>query len=264
MGTLQRICFSTNPSSGAYKQSARTYKKYDNFKIKRSLCAQRHKKKEIQKSLDTLNTETKGVGHKLFSVLQAIQAKDQEDRRKKGDSAKQRMRESVYQVQSAQVSRSWEEFVTTSQECQRSLKDRDRRHIHFVQPKLSETQIDEIMAAGQTDSVIRAALMSEELKLVVKDIDSRHQDILALERQVLELSELFKDLATLAQLQQESLDSIEGHVQKAKAHVEKGEDNLEKAEKHQKAARKKKCYLLAGGVVALAATVVTPLAVKAM
>jgi len=107
-------------------------------------------------------------------------------------------------------------------------------------------------------------MVSDELKLVVRDIDIRHQEILQLERQVLELYELFKDLATLAHLQQERLDSIEGHIQKARQHTEKAEVELAKAEKYQQGARKKKFCLLAGGVVALAA-VVTPLtAAKAM
>jgi len=87
-------------------------------------------------------------------------------------------------------------------------------------------------------------LISETLQDVVRDIEDRHLDILKLERQVLEVYELFKDLATLVDIQQESLDVIENRVAKAKDYVEKGEKELAQAETYQKRSRKKTCCLL--------------------
>lgn len=83
---------------------------------------------------------------------------------------------------------------------------------------------------------------------------------MALERQVLEVFELFKvlvcscaclglsacsdccamvqDLATLVDLQQESLDVIETRIQNSKAYVESGEKELKQAEEYQRKSRK--------------------------
>jgi t-SNARE complex subunit (syntaxin) len=220
-------------------------------------------KKEIQKSLATLMRETTAVGKRLPLVLQEIKKGDEEEKRKHKDTVKQRMRENIFECQVSQVRKCWEDYIFVSQSCQKTVNDRDRRRVHYANPALSEEEVERILENGQADAVVRSAMMSEELKSVVRDIDARHQEILALERQVLEVYELFKDLALLTSLQQETIDSIDGHVRRAKTHVEKGNDSLEKAEKHQKAARKKKCYLLVGGAVALAAIVGPVAAVQA-
>ncbi len=62
-----------------------------------------------------------------------------------------------------------------------------------------------------------------------------------LEQQVLEVYELFRDLATLVDLQQESLDVIEHRINKAKDHTEKAEVELNEAEDYQKKARNVTC-----------------------
>lgn len=54
---------------------------------------------------------------------------------------------------------------------------------------------------------------------------------------MLEIFELFKDLATLVDLQQESLDVIENRILKAKNYTEKAEVELNEAEDYQKKAR---------------------------
>lgn len=85
--------------------------------------------------------------------------------------------------------------------------------------------------------MIKQALISDNLQDVIKVIEERHLDILKLERQVLEIYELFRDLATLVDLQQESLDVIENRIMNAKDYTEKAEVELQDAENYQKKAR---------------------------
>jgi len=78
---------------------------------------------------------------------------------------------------------------------------------------------------------------------VVQDIQARHTDILRLEHEIMEVHELFRDLATLVDLQQESLDIIENRIANAKDYTEHAVEELEVAVTHQNAARKKSCCL---------------------
>jgi len=55
---------------------------------------------------------------------------------------------------------------------------------------------------------------------------------------------LFRDLATLVDLQQESLDVIENRINHAKDYAEKAEVQLQEAEQYQTKARKRKCMIL--------------------
>ncbi len=82
------------------------------------------------------------------------------------------------------------------------------------------------------------------LKGIVLSIEDRYDEIRQLETQVLEIAELFKDLALLVDRQQESLDVIALHVVKAKNHAENGEVNLQDAEKYQKKSRNVMCYCM--------------------
>lgn len=114
---------------------------------------------------------------------------------------------------------------------------RTRREIKIVDKDLPDSEIDKIIESGKAQEVIRNALVSDNLKSVVAVIEERHLDILKLEHQVLEIYELFRDLATLVDLQQESLDVIENRIMKAKNYTEKAEVELNEAEEYQKKAR---------------------------
>jgi len=105
--------------------------------------------------------------------------------------------------------------------------------------------------------VIKQALISDDLEDVVRDIEERHQDILKLERQVLEVYELFRDLAQLVDLQQDSLDVIDARVQSAKNYTERAEVELTEAEDYQKKARKRQCIIL-GIVIAVLVIILAP------
>jgi len=155
------------------------------------------------------------------------------------------------------------DYNTASQEFKKSLKDRIKRQLKIVEPDISEEEVQKIVDSGQANDVIKKALISENLQNVVADIEERHQEILALERQVLEVFELFKDLATLVDLQQESLDVIESRIQKSQDYVEQGEKDLVAAEGYQRKARKKQC-MIAMCCVGILVVVLVPTILKSL
>jgi len=78
----------------------------------------------------------------------------------------------------------------------------------------------------------------------VDELELRKKDIQQLERDVLEVRELFADLNRLVHEQQANIDIIDNHVTVAKTNVEKGHTELESASYYQSQARKKKCCIL--------------------
>jgi len=77
-----------------------------------------------------------------------------------------------------------------------------------------------------------------------QDIARRHQEILAIERDAVEILEMFKDMRALVMEQKEGLDVVEQNIMEAKLHAEGGEKELIEAERLQKASRKKTCCIL--------------------
>ena len=135
------------------------------------------------------------------------------------------------------------DYNAASQEFKQNLQERTRRQLKIVDSNISDDEIEKIVSSGHANSFIKDFL-TENVKDVVRDIEERHHDIIKLENQVTEVFELFKDLATLVEIQQESLDVIENRITNAKAYTATAETELKSAENYQKKARSKQCCLL--------------------
>ena len=136
------------------------------------------------------------------------------------------------------------DYNTAAHAFKKDLQKRTYREIKIVDSTISDEEIEKIVESGKANDVIKQALISDNLQDVVRVIEERHLDILKLEQQVLEIYELFRDLATLVDLQQESLDVIENRILHAKNYTEKAEVELNEAEDYQKKARNRRCCLL--------------------
>lgn len=214
------------------------------LKDKEKTVATEKARKEIMDALDQIMTETTKTGRDIKHALDAIKVQDAAYAKQNKDSAKNQMRVNLYQTHIRRFHQDMNEYNAASHEFKQSLQERTRRQLKIVDNKISDEDVEKIVASGQAEGVIKQVLISENLQDVVRDIEDRHLDILKLERQVLEVYELFKDLATLVDIQQESLDVIENRIGKAKDYVEKAEGQLAEAEVYQKRTRKKQCCLL--------------------
>eukprot|EP00794_Sanderia_malayensis_P004699 gene4699-5314_t len=86
--------------------------------------------------------------------------------------------------------------------------------------------------------------MQTEAELSLDMIKEREDAIRKLESDILDVNDIFKDLALMVHEQGEMIESIEANVESASANVEHANVQLEKARGYQKASRKKLCCLL--------------------
>jgi len=242
------------PVKSALEVIAGNIGEVERLKAKDQQTANEKGRKEIMEQLNKLMEQTNAHAAAVKKKLDDIKADNeafQQKHAKEGASAKLQMRQNLYQTYARKFHQVMNDYNTASQEFKRSLKERIKRQLKIVEPDMTEDEVQKIVDSGQANDVIKKALISENLQNVVADIEERHQEILALERQVLEVFELFKDLATLVDLQQESLDVIETRIQNSRAYVESGEKELKQAEEYQRKSRKKQCIILACVVVVL-------------
>jgi len=78
----------------------------------------------------------------------------------------------------------------------------------------------------------------QNLKNSLNDIEERHNDILNLERNVIEIHRMFTDLALLVNLQGEIIDNIESNIKHTKECVFQAEDELILSKRNLSGARK--------------------------
>lgn len=216
--------------------------KIDKLKEKDRTIANEKSRKEIMDSLNTIMSETTRTGQQIKEALDRIKRENAEQKDKSG--AKGQMRTNLYQTHIRRFAKVMNDYNAASHDFKQNLQERTRRQLKIVDASITDAEVEKIVSSGQANGVIKKALISENIQDVVRDIEERHLDILKLEKQVMEVYELFKDLATLVDIQQESLDVIENRITNAKAYTEKAEVELKSAETFQKKARNRRCCLL--------------------
>merc|ERR1712179_393994 len=90
---------------------------------------------------------------------------------------------------------------------------------------------------------------TEEARMMLMEIQDRHEDILKLEAKVMTLHCLVNDTMNLVRCQGEILEKIEISVEIASMKVEQGADQLNKAKDYQTSSRKKKICLVGSAVI---------------
>jgi t-SNARE complex subunit (syntaxin) len=234
------------------KAGITTIKKYitdiDQFHGKAlSSVSEQSDTKELDKLMDSANQEIQ----KVRTILKNI-----DDQNKKCGavsnstnlSADQRIRMS----QSSNVTKKFVETVTEYQDVQTKYKvkykDRLERQFKIVKPDATQAEIDKVVESGGDTSGLFAQqiLMGPqhaEAKRALHDIQVKHQEIIKIEKSILEINQLFMDMAVLVNAQGEMISHIDQFVESAADHTNKGVTEIKKAVKSQKKSRKKMCCL---------------------
>jgi len=231
--------------------------KIEKLREKDRKTANEKERKEIMSTLDKTMDETNSHGGRIKKQLEFIKTENDKYAKEHKDSAKHQMRTNLYQTHVRRFHQIMNDYNLVSNDFRQALQDRTRRQLKIVDKDITDDEVEKIVESGKAQEVIKQALISDDLEDVVRDIEERHQDILKLERQVLEVYELFRDLAQLVDLQQDSLDVIDARIQSAKNYTERAEVELTEAEDYQKKARKRQCMIL-GIVIVILVVILAP------
>mmetsp|Transcript_21995 Transcript_21995/g.61047 ORF Transcript_21995/g.61047 Transcript_21995/m.61047 type:complete len:306 (-) Transcript_21995:162-1079(-) len=114
--------------------------------------------------------------------------------------------------------------------------------------KPSEDMVEKAVNEGVTGLFSRGFAQQEDGKGHVLDtlaeITERREAVKQLEKSLIELHQIFLDMAVLVEAQGEELDNIEAQVAKSHEYVAKGTEQLVQARELQKSSRKYMCYSL--------------------
>ncbi|KAF3323071.1 syntaxin-121-like protein [Carex littledalei] len=110
-----------------------------------------------------------------------------------------------------------------------------------------EATVEALVTTGEGEQFLQKAIAEQGQGTVmnmVAEIQERHNTVTDLERSLLELHQVFMDMAVLVQTQGEQLNDIENQVGRAKSFVEDGRQSLQVARKLQKNTHKWTCFAI--------------------
>ncbi|KAL3825655.1 hypothetical protein ACJIZ3_021684 [Penstemon smallii] len=141
------------------------------------------------------------------------------------------------------------EFQTLRENIHQEHRDVVERRVFTVTgTRADEETIDNLIETGDSEQIFQKAIREHggrgQVMDTLAEIKERHDAVRDLERKLLELQQVFLDMAVLVDSQGDLLDNIESQVSSAVDHVQSGNTALQKAKSLQRNSRKWMCIAI--------------------
>jgi len=203
-------------------------------------------KGRMEKDIDEVGKIARNVKVKL----EQMDRNNLENRKKPGcgkGTSVDRSRMSMTIALKKKLKERMNDFQNLRQTIQEEYREVVERRIFTVTgTKPSEEVIDRLIETGSSEQIFERAIQGTgrgQILAAVEEIQERHDAVMEIEKRLLELQQIFADMAALVDAQGEVLDNIENQVQNAVNHVVTGTEALREAKNYQKKSRK--CMMIA-------------------
>ncbi|KAL1562417.1 syntaxin-125-like protein [Salvia divinorum] len=116
-----------------------------------------------------------------------------------------------------------------------------RRYFTVTGQKADEDLIENLISSGESESFMQKAIQEQgrgQIMDAISEIQERHDAVKEIEKNLIELHQIFLDMAALVEAQGQQLNDIESHVAHASSFVRRGTEQLQDAREYQKESRK--------------------------
>lgn len=128
----------------------------------------------------------------------------------------------------------------------------ERRYFTITGEKPDEDTIENLISSGESESFLQKAIQDQgrgQILDTISEIQERHDAVKEIEKNLIELHQVFLDMAALVESQGQQLNDIESHVAHANSFVRRGTQQLETAREYQKNSRKWTCIAILLGAL---------------
>lgn len=219
------------------------------------------------KELDRLVDSTNKKAGEIRNRLKAMDGVNKKLSQEHPDSSNNRVRTSQHSASAKRFLDAMTEYKDIQQKFQAKYKQRMQKQFLIVKPGATPEELTKMLESdnkGQPvfSQLVQQSSQRDEAKRALQDIQDRHQDIFKIEQSIIELQQLFLDIAVLVNAQGEQFQQIEVHVGKAIDHTEVGVKELHEAGKLQKKSRKKMMVIIGCIIVIIVIIVVVVVVTK--
>ncbi|KAL5861176.1 hypothetical protein ACOSQ4_002472 [Xanthoceras sorbifolium] len=125
----------------------------------------------------------------------------------------------------------------------------ERRYFTVTGEKVNEV-IENLISSGESENFLQKAIQEQgrgQIMDNISEIQERHHAVKEIEKNLLELHQVFLDMFALVEAQGHQLHDIESHVARASSFVMRGVQHLEVAKDMQRSSRKWTCIAIVLG-----------------
>lgn len=215
---------------------------------------------------EAMQTETDDVSRLATQVKTRLEGLDKANaaavKRKGGEagSSQERTRTAITAALRNKLKELMGSFQDLRTRLQQEYREVVERRVYTVTgKKASEDEVERMIETGESETIFQKAILEQgrgHVEDTLAEIQERHDAVRDLERSLLDLHQIFLDMAVLVEAQGEQLDNIESQVAKSRDHVAEGTTALVQAKKYQKKTRKLMCCLLIILLIVVAVIVV--------
>ncbi|XP_009615981.1 syntaxin-132-like isoform X2 [Nicotiana tabacum] len=214
-------------------------------------------RKRMEKDIDEVGKIARNVKAKIEAINKENLANRQKPGCGKGTSV-DRSRTNMTNALTKRFRDVMIEFQTLRQRIDNEYREVvERRVITVTGTRPDEETINNLIETGNSEQIFQNAIQGTgrgQVLSTVEEIHERHDAVKEIERKLLDLHQIYLDMAVLVEAQGDLLDNIESQVRYAVDHVNMGTDALQTAKSLQKKSRK--CTIIAIIILLIIAAVV--------
>lgn len=150
----------------------------------------------------------------------------------------------------------------------KKIREKAYRQVQLVSKDADPADIDEVLDQGGdvTEGIFAKHILEDrkhqKAKQTLDYLKEKQNDLINLEKSIIELNQLFMDMAILVETQGDLIDQIEYSVVNSKAYTERAVQTLHETEKIVVSTRKRKCCIVVTVVLILALVILIILIVS--
>ncbi|KAK0209057.1 t-SNARE [Desarmillaria ectypa] len=154
-----------------------------------------------------------------------------------------------------------QDYRRAEQDFTNRSKQRVGRQFRIVKPDATDDEVKQVIDASESGTRIfsEAVLSSSygEARLAYREVQSRQQDLVQMERTMAELAQLFNDMQAIVEQHDEQIKVIEHTAQEVNVNTEQGLSLTEDAVRFARSIRKKKwmCFWICVCIIAILALI---------
>ncbi|XP_073062741.1 syntaxin-132-like [Primulina eburnea] len=204
-------------------------------------------KQRMEKDVD----EVGKIARSIKSKIEALDKENLANREKPGcgkGSGVDRSRTATTVALKKKFKDRMSEFQTLRENIHQEYREVVERRVFTVTgTRADEETIDKLIETGDSEQIFQKAIREQgrgQVMDTLAEIQERHDAVRDLEKKLLDLQQIFMDMAVLVEAQGDMLDNIESQVSSAVDHVQSGNTALQKAKSLQRSSRKWMCIAI--------------------